>query len=65
MPAPPWKAAIGIDPVVSSWLASGYVRPCLTADRELAPTVGRLAPIPSWLSAPLADALRARGIEEL
>jgi DEAD/DEAH box helicase domain-containing protein len=65
MPRPPWSSLTGIDAVVSSWLASGYVRPCLAADRTLAPSPGAFAPLPSTLPAPLAAALRARGIERL
>src|SRR6185437_2582905 len=65
MPLPPWSTPTGLDGVVSGWLASGYVRPCLTADRTLPPRPARLAPFPESLEAPLAAALRARGIEQL
>jgi DEAD/DEAH box helicase domain-containing protein len=65
MPLPPWHTAAGIDPVVAGWLASGYVRPCLAADRELPPSPGAFAPLPERLSPGLAAALRARGIDRL
>ena len=65
MPLPPWRTPTGLDGVVSSWLASGYVRPCLTADRTLPPRAGAFSPIPDSLSPALAGALRARGIERL
>jgi DEAD/DEAH box helicase domain-containing protein len=65
MPLPPWRTPTGLDGVVSSWLASGYVRRCLTADRTLAPKEGAFSAIPESLSPALAAALRARGIERL
>src|SRR4051794_27621192 len=65
MPLPPWKTPTGLDPVVASWLASGYVRPCLAADRALGATEARTAPFPETLLPALARALRARGITEL
>ena len=65
MPLPPWKQATGVDSVVDQWLRSGYVRPCLTADRELAPTEGRFAPMPGDLPPSLTAALAARGITRL
>src|ERR1700733_15061668 len=65
MPLPPWRTPTGLDGVVASWLASGYVRPCLTADRTLAARPGAYAPLPPSLSPALASALRARGIDRL
>ena len=65
MPLPPWSTPTGLDAVVSSWLASGYVRPCLAADRTLPARAGAFAPLPPSLSPALAGALRARGIERL
>ena len=65
MPLPPWSTPTGLDAVVSSWLASGYVRPCLAADRTLPASAGAFAPLPASLSPALAGALRARGIERL
>lgn len=65
MPLPPWSTPAGLDGVVSSWLASGYVRPCLTADRQLAARAGTFAPLPASLSPGIAAALRARGVEQL
>src|SRR3954468_13709505 len=65
MPLPPWSTPTGLDAVVSSWLASGYVRPCLAADRTVPASPGAFAPLPASLSPALAGALRARGIERL
>jgi DEAD/DEAH box helicase domain-containing protein len=65
VPAPPWKNKTGLDPVIAGWLASGYVRPCLAADRQLPPVVGRYAPIPEDLAPGLTSALRGRGIDRL
>lgn len=66
MPAPPWKQnLVGIDPVIKAWLASGYVRPCLAADREIDATPGRYRPIPEDLTPGLTQALKGRGIDRL
>jgi len=65
MPAPPWKVETGVDAVIHRWLASGYVRPCFTADRELPPAEGRYEPFPEALSPALRGALEARGIDRL
>ena len=65
MPLPPWTSLTGLEPVVAGWLASGYVRPCLTADHALPPSPGSFVELPDTLPAPLAGALRARGIDRL
>src|SRR5262245_51742270 len=65
MPSPPWKLETGIDPVIGRWLASGYIRPCLAADRELPPTAARTRPLPAALSPELRGALERRGITAL
>jgi DEAD/DEAH box helicase domain-containing protein len=65
MPLPPWSTVTGLEPVVSSWLASGYVRPCLAADRTLGAEEGAYAPFPTTLSKALCDALESRGIQQL
>jgi len=65
MPLPPWSTPTGIDPVVDAWLASGYVRPCLAADRAQGADKGTFAPLPPSLSPALAAALRARDIDRL
>ena len=65
MPPPPWTSLTGLEPVVAGWLASGYVRPCLTADHALPPSPGSFVELPDTLPAPLATALRARGVERL
>ena len=51
MPLPPWSTPTGLDGVVASWLASGYVRPCLTADRTL-PAI-----VYDWITSAEFDAL--------
>src|ERR1700760_2779311 len=65
MPLPPWSTPTGLDGVVASWLASGYVRPCLTADRTLAARPGASAPLPPPPSPAPAPPPRARAIERL
>jgi DEAD/DEAH box helicase domain-containing protein len=65
MPLPPWTSLTGLEPVVAGWLASGYVRPCLTADHALPPSPGAFVELPDTLPAPLAAALRARGVSRL
>ncbi len=65
MPSPPWVEARGVDAVVERWLASGYVRPCLAADRTFEPTEPRYAPLPRGLGPELQRALAARGIDQL
>lgn len=65
MPSPPWKQPIGIDAVLGSWAASGYVRPCFTADEELAGAQGRYESLPDALSPALRSALAGRGITRL
>jgi DEAD/DEAH box helicase domain-containing protein len=65
MPAPPWQTAAGIEAVVARWLSSGYVRPCLAADRAFGSVGGTSAPLPSSLGESLRRALVSRGIGEL
>ncbi|WP_437493345.1 DEAD/DEAH box helicase [Sorangium sp. So ce1014] len=65
MPSPPWKIETGVETVISSWLASGYVRPCFAADRELPPAEARTAAMPEALSPALRGALERRGISRL
>ncbi len=65
MPKPPWSLRTGLQPVVDDWLASGYVRPCLAADREVPPKPGDFAPMPEELAPGLQKALRDKGIENL
>jgi DEAD/DEAH box helicase domain-containing protein len=65
MPAPPWHVASGLDATIQGWLRSGYVKPCLAADRAVAPSVGRLSPLPPSLHEGLARALAERGMTEL
>src|SRR4051794_14737868 len=65
MPLPPWKAPVGVEAVVRGWTASGSVRPCLTADREIGASEGSYADLPADLCPELARALRSRGIGRL
>src|SRR4051812_23594115 len=65
MPAPPWKTAVGVDAVVEQWLSSGYVRPCLAADRLYREAPATLSPFPERLHGGLRSALTARGVTEL
>jgi DEAD/DEAH box helicase domain-containing protein len=65
MPLPPWKVEIGVDAVLSRWLASSWVRPCLCADETFASIGGAFAEIPASLAPGLIRALRERGIERL
>src|SRR5438552_3214779 len=65
MPSPPWQTPAGIDAVVARWLASGYVKPCLAADKAYESVEGRAVPVPASLGAAARRALAARGIGEL
>src|SRR5689334_4786265 len=65
MPAPPWQVAAGLDATIQGWLRSGYVKPCLAADRAVPPSKGRPSPLPRSLHAGLARALAERGVTEL
>ena len=61
----PWAETLGVDAVVSGWLASGAVRRCLAAERLIGERSGVGAPIPADLAPGLRHALAARGIREL
>jgi DEAD/DEAH box helicase domain-containing protein len=65
MPNPPWQTPSGIESTVARWLASGYVRPCLAADRAYVPSEGSSSPLPQALGKGLRDALALRGVTEL
>src|SRR4051794_29811307 len=65
MHAPPWKTPVGVDAVVERWLSSGYVRPCLAADRLYREAPARVAPFPERLHVALRRALERRGVTEL
>src|SRR5580698_7382698 len=64
MPLPPWKSERGVDTVLSRWLASSLVKPCLCTDETLPGTGATYAAIPP-LTRGIQDALGARGIERL
>jgi DEAD/DEAH box helicase domain-containing protein len=61
----PWSIERGLEPVLSRWQASDWVRPCLCADETRAAKEGAFAPLPDQLDAGLASALRGRGVSQL
>jgi DEAD/DEAH box helicase domain-containing protein len=65
MPLPPWRAERGVDAVLSRWVASSWVRPCLCADETLSGNRATLAEIPSWLADGLVRALGEQGVDRL
>jgi len=65
MPAPPWEKSSGVDAVASAWLRSGYVRPCLAADRVLDADGALFAPLPDEIGEGLRAALAKRKIARL
>jgi DEAD/DEAH box helicase domain-containing protein len=65
MPAPPWKAEVGVGAVLDRWLASSWVKPCFCADETLPGAEGQFAPIPAFLAPALRGALEARGVSRL
>jgi DEAD/DEAH box helicase domain-containing protein len=65
MPVPAWTEPRGVAAVVSQWLASRTVRPCLAADRQLDPEAGTWCELPADLDPALRGALAARGIRRL
>jgi DEAD/DEAH box helicase domain-containing protein len=64
MPLPPWKSERGVDTVLSRWLASSMVKPCLCTDETLPGTSATYAPVPA-LASGVQQALWARGIGRL
>ena len=64
MPLPPWKSERGVDTVLSRWLASSWVKPCLCTDETLPGTGATYAPVPA-LASGVQQALWARGIGRL
>jgi DEAD/DEAH box helicase domain-containing protein len=65
MPEAPWFKPTGVDAVVSAWLQSGAVRPCLAAERLIPAQVAQVAPIPREVSPALRGALVRRGVDSL
>ncbi len=65
MPRPPWKIETGVASVVDAWVASGAVRPCLTADRSFGEAPGTFADFPEDLHPAVVRALRHRHIDRL
>src|SRR5437016_12131207 len=65
MPSPPWQMRAGLDAAIDGWLASGYVKPCLAADRMFESAPGRAVPLPGSLGQGARRALASRGISEL
>src|ERR1043166_8524896 len=64
-PPPAWALETGLAPVLRGWLRSGYVRPCLAADREIPGSEGRTAEVPGGPAPGLLTPLPGRGIERL
>ena len=64
MPLPPWKAEHGVDTVLSRWLASAVVKPCLCTDETLPGSGATYAAVPP-LANTVQQALWARGIGRL
>src|ERR1019366_7436815 len=64
MPLPPWKSEHGVSSVLSRWLASSIVKPCLCTDETLPGSGAAYGDMPV-----IADGIRAalenRGIERL
>jgi DEAD/DEAH box helicase domain-containing protein len=65
MPAPPWSHRRGVAAVLDRWQASGGVKRCFAAERQLPPTEAELSPLPPDLDPGLVRALAGRGIQEL
>jgi DEAD/DEAH box helicase domain-containing protein len=67
MPLPPWKAERGLSPVLSRWLASSIVKPCLCTDETLPGSGATYGAIPllTTLNGGVRRALEARGIQRL
>ena len=65
MPSLPWQRQAGIDAAIAGWLASGYVKPCLAADRLFESAPARSAALPPSLGEGARRALASRGITEL
>ncbi len=64
MPLAPWKTEHGVDAVLSRWLASSIVQPCLCTDETL-PGTGATYAAAAPLTSGIQRALGARGIERL
>jgi DEAD/DEAH box helicase domain-containing protein len=64
MPLAPWKTEHGVSAVLSRWLASSVVKPCLCTDETLPGRGSEYAPTPP-LAPGILRALEARGIERL
>jgi DEAD/DEAH box helicase domain-containing protein len=64
MPLAPWKSEQGVSSVLSRWLASSIVKPCLCTDETLPASGSEYAALPP-LATGIVRALGARGIERL
>jgi DEAD/DEAH box helicase domain-containing protein len=64
-PRAPWSSPRGVSSVVEQWLASGYVRPCLSIQERFPEEAARTAPIPASIAPSLRHALWQRNIAEL
>jgi DEAD/DEAH box helicase domain-containing protein len=65
MPKLPWSRPRGVSAVLAAWQASGAVKRCFAAERQLPPAGAELAPLPPDLAPGLVRALSGRGIHEL
>jgi DEAD/DEAH box helicase domain-containing protein len=65
MPKPPWSHPRGVSAVLAGWQASGAVKRCFAAERQLPPAGAEVAPLPPDLAPGLVSALERRGIREL
>src|ERR1019366_3205835 len=64
MPLAPWKSQRGVTSVLSRWLASSIVKPCLCTDETLPGSGGAYGDMPA-LAGGIRGALASRGIERL
>ena len=65
MPQPPWKQSRGVESVLTAWHEEGSVQRCLAAERAIAASEARFAPVPDGLSEAALGALAGRGIGAL
>src|SRR5580692_10392899 len=65
MPAPPWSAERGIEPVLARWQTSSWVKPCFAADETMPSTTAAYSDIPGSVHHAVTKALEARGAGRL
>lgn len=64
-PAAPWEGLRGVPAVLEQWRSDRAVSRSLVLDHVVEAREGAYTPIPSELSAPVAEMLRRRGVERL